>query len=643
MMIHSIELQNFRPFYGRHTLNLTPESGRPVTLVKALNDVGKTSLFAAFKFCLYGERRSKLASLVNRSAAHESDGQMSVRINFDHDGSRYEIVRTVEYRRATSLTEEPVLKGDDPLLIIKDGVIQMLKTIEQENEFIEAILPADASRFFFFDGEQIQVYTKHPPEERVREAIEIVLGIRELLNARDDLQQVGDEVRRELNRLLKEQSKDAEEARQLEGLEEEVSSLKVQIENLDQQISHAEEVVQRCDAQLAKASEIREKVEKRKRLDEDLENVKKQIESVFLAQRLFNKYAGPLLLTPVLEILSSTAAQETQTTVPGWKREAAKHVLGSGVCICGRSIDEHAAVILRPHAAQEMKTSEEILSDAAFRMLRILEPKSREQELLRLIETAVQLEEDKRDLKAQQENLHQDLRGVREGDIKQYEETRFKACVDIERLHETKKKKNEDLRENESDHNNRQRRLAGKTVSRDVKAKQNLLDTCSLVRDSICEVIEKLVDSRRSQVATLATKVFKQLTNNPALYEGILIENDYSLKVQTVGGIARHVWVQAPSAGASQILATAFIAALNRYTAREAPVVIDTPIGRLDPVHKRNLLSFFPEFGPQVIILHQPEELDDNDVRMLRSAVNSEWEITRSHDNPDNSTIRRVS
>lgn len=640
MIIHLLEIQNFRPFYGLQKLSLHPETGRPLTIIRALNDVGKTSLFGALRFCLYGERRPQIAKLVNRTAALESDGQMFVRMTFDHDGSQYEISRLVEFRKCGSANEEPLVRGDDKLSIIKDGVIQNLRSVEQQNEFIEAILPHDASRFFLFDGEQIQGYTKHPPEERVREAIEIVLGIRELLNARDDLQHLHDEFRRELNRLLKDKSRDEDESKELEALETEVRRLKDEIRQLTDRIADARQVVEECDAILQRAGEIREKVLRRKMLEEELDRVRQETETVTNEQRLFNRYAGPLLLAPALELICGPPEREALRPPP-WKREAAKHILATRECICGRPITEECAASLHALASVETKTFHDFLRESALQLLRSLEPHSRERDLVRFLERILELEEKRRDIKANRDRLHEELSTFKEEDIKRHEDVRSKAQVDLERSEEQRRQKLETVRRKEAELDARQARLANRTISVDVQRQQRLLETCRTAREGICAVIDRLVASRRTQVEELASQIFRKLTNNPALYEGIVIEDDYSLKVKTVGGITRPVWIQEPSAGASQIIATAFIAALNRYTAREAPVVIDTPIGRLDPIHKRNLLEFFPEFGPQVVILYQPEELDDADVRLLKPNVNEDWEVIRSSDRPEVSLIRK--
>ena len=57
------------------------------------------------------------------------------------------------------------------------------------------------------------------------------------------------------------------------------------------------------------------------------------------------------------------------------------------------------------------------------------------------------------------------------------------------------------------------------------------------------------------------------------------------------------------SAGQEQVVALSLIAALNRNARRRAPVIMDTPFGRLDAEHSQNILRFLSEMAEQVFLL----------------------------------------
>ena len=76
MKINSIKLKNFRPYYGKHTINFATDDERHVTVIQGVNGAGKTSLFTALNWCLYGDDFVKrnighIGELVNRHALAE--------------------------------------------------------------------------------------------------------------------------------------------------------------------------------------------------------------------------------------------------------------------------------------------------------------------------------------------------------------------------------------------------------------------------------------------------------------------------------------------------------------------------------------------------------------------------------------------
>ena len=65
------------------------------------------------------------------------------------------------------------------------------------------------------------------------------------------------------------------------------------------------------------------------------------------------------------------------------------------------------------------------------------------------------------------------------------------------------------------------------------------------------------------------------------------------------------------SSGEKQIFAIAMLWGLAKTSGRPLPVVIDTPLGRLDSEHRKNLINnYFPEAAHQVIMLSTDTEVD---------------------------------
>jgi DNA sulfur modification protein DndD len=643
MKIKKVTLQNFRPFYGVQTLDLETEDTHPVVLIRADNDVGKTSLFRAVQFCLYGERSQETtARHVNRTAAYERNGTMSVKLAFSHENSSYEFTRKVEFERA-SPPSFPQLKEHSVLEVRKDGILERLNTQEEERDYVESILPEDASQFFLFDGEQIQRYTQHPPGEKVKGAIEMVLGVKELLNAREDLDKIEGEMSSELTKLLQEENKEKDEANILSELEQEINRLQAEVGDLAEKISGAKETVESCDRQLETFKELQEKVGDRIRAETEFNQVKDQIKANDEELRDFNRNLGPLLVAPLLNSFSQSMPDVD--SAPDFERRTAQTVLTGGTCICGRTIDENCKERLSALAVQAKPGRLLQLKELAQGLLIEFEPKSLETQLYNLLNTKNGFESLRASLESNISALDKQLGTDAQelgAQINNTEDTRQRAAR-AQREYEDERNlkmftwngKTEELRTG-------QRKLASKTTSKNVTSKQNLLDICRKTREAMTDVIDRLVTERRNDVEKLASHAFRELTNNPRLYLGIKISEDYELEVVTIGNVVRKVWEQDPSAGASQVIATSFIAALNKYTAREAPVIIDTPIGRLDPFHKNQLIGFYPRIGPQVVILYQPSELTEDDIEKIVRNVASQWEFRHEKEKPDITRIHRL-
>ena len=66
------------------------------------------------------------------------------------------------------------------------------------------------------------------------------------------------------------------------------------------------------------------------------------------------------------------------------------------------------------------------------------------------------------------------------------------------------------------------------------------------------------------------------------------------------------------SAGERQLLVTAILWALRLTTRKSFPLIMDTPLARLDSQHRKTLVSnFYPDASHQTILLTTDKEIDD--------------------------------
>ncbi len=103
----SITLKNFGPYYGEQVVEMTTPKGSPVVLIHGENTLGKTQLFAALRWCLYGAFQPQqplhdvilsLRERFNRIAVRKGDRQLEVQVSFTADDEPYMLTRRATFQ-----------------------------------------------------------------------------------------------------------------------------------------------------------------------------------------------------------------------------------------------------------------------------------------------------------------------------------------------------------------------------------------------------------------------------------------------------------------------------------------------------------------------------------------------------------------
>ncbi len=90
------------------------------------------------------------------------------------------------------------------------------------------------------------------------------------------------------------------------------------------------------------------------------------------------------------------------------------------------------------------------------------------------------------------------------------------------------------------------------------------------------------------------------------------------------------------SAGEKQLLVISILWALAICSKKKLPVIIDTPLSRLDSLHRTALITtYFPNAGEQTIILSTDSEINADYYRLMKNNIGNEFtlvydEITKS-------------
>lgn len=191
MKFISLELNNFRQYKGKNYLEFAGYKENPnVTLIFGGNGFGKTGIFRAIMFCLYGDKyleqdnlpasqKKEGLSLVNQRLLEESPEKKvtaSVELNFDHNEKSYLLKRYISAMlKNDKIFQQP---GRVSLQITENGNTgPPLEGDDLVNQVINEILSKSVRDFFLFDGERMERLTKYSDDSK----IEVKKGIRILL------------------------------------------------------------------------------------------------------------------------------------------------------------------------------------------------------------------------------------------------------------------------------------------------------------------------------------------------------------------------------------------------------------------------------------------------------------------------------
>ena len=108
--------------------------------------------------------------------------------------------------------------------------------------------------------------------------------------------------------------------------------------------------------------------------------------------------------------------------------------------------------------------------------------------------------------------------------------------------------------------------------------------------------------------------------------------NPETYAVKLIGDNGNEIDKDDLSAGEKQIYAISVLEALARTSGRHLPIIIDTPLARLDSNHRSKLINnYFPNASHQVIILSTDTEVDESFYDDLSSSISHAYKLDYSH------------
>lgn len=639
MILNQLVLHNVGTFADRHVIDLTPPSrSKPIILIGGLNGAGKTTILESIRLALYGAlahgsgRRAGgydtyLRGLIHRGVPHSDGAAIELTFQAHQEG----VEHTYWVRRSWKSTGASIR---EILLVSVDGRHHQALTATW-NEQVETFLPRGIAGLFFFDGEQIEALADMDRSREVlSSALAALLGLDlvdrlatdlAVLHRRHRSKQVPDSLREgveEKQRTVTALRQGVEAARDarasyranLEQAQKELHDLTEQYRaaggDLLDQREAAERAATMLRADLKRCEdEIRSELADTSPLmqlggllnatagqvEKEASAARERVIAGVFAERdndLLEQLKAVKLRSAALELIEDFLSRDREhrrvcsevDEIVAWRDSGAfASLIGSALPTTAKRL--HALVDRRANLRVELDQTERVL-------------------------TAIPDPEALAPLLARRRNASDAV--IRSEASLHHATEKFDAIT-----------------------NDRIKAAAAYETALDVAAQANLAadDDLRLIQhvDRVQTTLEqlRLSAARRhlERISSLILEALGMLLRKDKLVTDVQIDAE-NHTVTLTGVDGQELPAQALSAGERQLLAVALLWGLARAAGQPLPVVIDTPLGRLDGSHRQHLLErYFPHASHQVVLLSTDTEIDEEAHERIAPYIGREYRL----------------
>ena len=623
MIINSLTVNNYRVFSGEHSFDLNPRvkygTKRPIILFGGLNGAGKTSILSAIRLALYGKQslglgisqkayEEQLGNLIHRGNINGvSPNYASVQLSFTYAklGERF----TYSVKRDWSRTGKSI--GESIKIVENDLPLDNL-SYEQCQGFLNELIPIGLSNLFFFDGEKISELAEDTKGDALGYAIKRLIGL-----------DLFDVLSNDLGIVLRNNQAELapkKKSKQLKELETSLTKLEDEINtnSIDYESTRSSWIATKTDLEQAE-NEFRTKggawadsYEGEKEKLNQLIGEKKALENS-IREQLAGDF--PLGLTEsfnkqLLKKLDEEMSRSDKVKVSRFIDENMDSLIKK---LRDKKIDNSDSkkllqTIKELVSDDRTDESRHELSDADFYQIQnklesakehMIKTKEGLNILLSLNELSDQIGANLARAPSK-ESIQKDfdkIMELRENESK----LKIKIIGFAEKQKQLVQKKLNVLRRLD------ELTEVGFSTQQQSRSTELAVKARSLLKD----LGTKMAESKVKDLESEFTKSFERLARKEDIKIRAKI-NPKSFAVEIMRDDNHKVDKNELSAGEKQIYAISVLEALARTSGRKLPIIIDTPLGRLDSKHRSKLVkNYFPNASHQVIILSTDTEVDE--------------------------------
>jgi DNA sulfur modification protein DndD len=633
MKFNKLTIENYKSFQFPTVIHF-PQSGEGISifLVGGMNGAGKTSIMEAINICLYGSKTDWLYKYINRKELSKGNAYVAFELELETDEHE-----TILIHRSWSAgaTDKPQYKDlEEKLVVVKDGKRVSVQNKEMWQDFINATIPKSITQFFFFDGEKIQeIAADDHSEVRLQTSLEAALGIQYISRLANDILYLKQEERKGFVEISDEdieykESELKKEQRKLQSKKQERDDLNSELKNFKKEKDEAQERFKVIFSIDAETSEIVKQKEKKRiqfsnkanQLENQIRTLNEQFLSWAMAGKLFDSIKKQIeseRYSIKINALALNAKELAKQIVD--RLEKPDPIIEKPLSNEQKSkLEERVFDLL----AQNKSTDEirKILNlserDAAKVLNRIEEiEQSDVMQLEQLLKEKEELDAEIRSI----ENSYSNTATESEKELFETLQNKIESCqTQIGRISVRLSNVNEEIVMIENRIKDIELEINKLYEKHNVsKERADFIQECDAIANLLNTYIVKL---RKAKVQMLQEKTFemyKMLSSKSGLIKDLEI-NDKTYEIIIRDRSGHEMKKSGLSAGEKEVFAVSLLWGLAQTSQLHLPIIIDTPLSRLDSVHRDNIVNhYFPNAADQVIILSTDTEVDSNYFKKL--------------------------
>lgn len=652
MIIHKLEMYNFRQYIDLQEIEFSTDSEKNVTVLIGVNTSGKTTIVRAFEWCLYGKNGFEDPVLINsdvRDNMNVGDTQeVWVAVTFSHEDSNgqkmYTLKRKFTYlctartRAEGKLIVELNKKPEEDLTLTylqADGQTKTAIRRENISESIDRVLPQDLSDYFFFGGERISGIANRTD---LSKAVRGLMRLDVLENARDHIKEALKKFSGNIDTSGDTKAQAAQAS--LETAKKKLQQYVEARDNAQAEMEHYQKQENDYNVELSKSNveQVKKAKAERDRIAKTIANEQMRLEnSVKAYVELFNKrpyaFFGMPAIKTSLEVLQNVNDQVE--CVPGMNQDSIDYLLKRGTCICGTHLDPGS----QPYQLvmqERVKLPPETIGAV------VMNYKNKAEGYLSGSESFFTDIEEK----------YKEIRGIqrRIGELQDEAEEQSKLIIDdtdAKAIENKRKNAHTKYVEAKSDYDQAVRDIGG--CDRDIKncedaiakyAKSSTknrklvryITYATLVQDWLSENYREKEDKVRSELQQRVNGNFAKMYHGE---RSITIDDKYRVKYADV--------TTEESDGLKAVKSFAFIASLvsmakdrilddeEMQLGQVYPLVMDAPFSNVDEIHIDNICKILPKTANQVIMAVMQKDWEYAAIN-LGQYVGQSYTITKDRD-----------